>query len=137
MSNRKIVHEELGISSKDIEEEYDQETLLKWKAKIDEDIQIMSIDIETAKSKARNSNEYSDPEWFHKVRVKKKYFGILSQKIQNQLGIARKRRRKKFENVFVDICARELEQQTFEELKALTDAELRYDERENRQDDYL
>lgn len=137
MSNREIIHEELGITTSDIMNEYDQEKLLQWKARIDEDIQIMGIDIETAKSKARRENNYSDPEWFHKIKMKKRYYGILSQRIQNQLGIARKRRRKKFENVFIDVCARELERSTFEELSALTHAEIDFEERDNSQERHL
>ena len=73
-----ITDEDLKAASRD--------ELLEVKGFLDGDIQKITTDLQVAGVKRRTEGVYSDPIWYQKATFAKRIKGMLSQRIQTELG---------------------------------------------------
>jgi hypothetical protein len=67
--------------------------LLTVKSLVDTDITFIKAQIDEAKGRAAATGDYSDREWFRKAMSSLRIKGLLSQRIQTELGKRRQERK--------------------------------------------
>lgn len=89
-------------------------------ALLDENIARMKQDVYLAKSEAKETGDYADPEWFCKLRFSLKRMKAKRQQVQDRRGVLRKieqdSHRLTLERAFMDEARRKLEPTAFREI---------------------
>lgn len=115
-----IIVKELGLTSEDVENHKDTDELKILKIKVDVLSTGLQNKLDDYNCKYKNANVSGDYEWFKRAKTKKRLYGLMSQLIQQRIGILNKQERQKewytFKNRLIDKLKQHVGKELFSKL---------------------